>query len=64
MDPKLPHDFRKKKQYFTPFIWSVSCDVTLMKTLNGDISSLEHDREMVDRFLNHKFQGAPYDYGW
>ena len=30
-------------------------DVTFMKTLNCDISSLEHDREMVDRFLNHKF---------
>ena len=42
-------------QYFTPFIWPVSCDVTFMKTLNCDISSLEHDREMVDRFLNYKF---------
>ena len=42
-------------QYFTFFIWPVSCDVTFMKTLSGDISSLEHDREMVDRFLNHKF---------
>ena len=28
-------------------IWTVSCDVTFMKTLNRDISSLEHDREMV-----------------
>ena len=37
----------EKKQYFTPFIWSASCDVTFLKTLNGYISSLEHDRGMA-----------------
>ena len=51
-------------QYFTPFIWPVSCDVTIMETLNCDISSWEHDREMVDHSLNHKFEGASYDYGY
>ena len=40
----------------------MSCDVTSMKTLNCDISSLEHDTEMVDHSINHKFQGASYDY--
>ena len=42
-------------QYFALFIWPVSCDVTIMKTLNCDISSWEHDREMIDHSLNHKF---------
>ena len=44
-------------QYFTPLICSSSCDVTSMKTLNWDISSLEHDREMVDHSINHEFYG-------
>ena len=51
-------------QYFTPFIWSMSCDVTIMETLNCDISSWKHDREMVDHSLNHKFEGTSYDYGY
>ena len=38
----------EKKTIFTPFIYTVSCDVTIMKASNCDISScLEHDREMV-----------------
>ena len=34
-------------QYFTSFIWPVSCDVTIMETLNCDISNWEYDREMT-----------------
>ena len=53
--PKMSPWSQMKKQYFTPFIWSVSCDITIMKTLNCDISIWEHDNEMVDHSLNHKF---------
>ena len=53
--PKMNPWRQKKKQYFTPFIWPVSCDVTIMKTLNCDILSWEHDKKMVDHYLKKNF---------
>ena len=39
-------------------------EVVTSRTENCDNSSLENDTEMLDHSMNHKFEGASYDYGY